>query len=100
MRKGSLQAPHCVIKAFPRNIESCGAAIAFEPQVRGSECGLIRAWKRPNLKDQPEGHAKIEAKEGKLKEDARDLRSVLCAFMISKRRIAHELAPTLRTLLE
>ena len=36
------------IKAFPGNSESCGVTIAFKPKARGSECDLIRAWKRSN----------------------------------------------------
>ena len=39
-----------VSKAFSGNNESRGVAIAFEPQVRGSECGLIRARKRSKEK--------------------------------------------------
>ena len=35
--------------AFRGNNETCGAGVEFEPQARGSECGLIRARKRSSF---------------------------------------------------
>jgi hypothetical protein len=36
-------------KAFSGNNVSCGAAIAFEPQAQGSECGINRTGKRSSF---------------------------------------------------